>query len=309
LTMFSRNKTVSPKRSIPALIGGLSVCLLLAGSEPLLDRTFREIWWQIGALGLVAAVGLSLVEQAKLAVARGATRKSQRRIDRRLSNTAAQCESLTAIAQAVHRICRDGAYSGLNSPEEDSEVNKSRSPTVQLRSLGLDRSWQGSGTACALTASVRSLSPTTVKLLHNHQIAGSRFSLQFTLQSGETTILLAELLWQDRLADGPYFSAGKLTEILTTDGATELDSAATQSNRAKPGDPPAQASLDASSAKASGTVAEREEVAELPTPATTEGQRCEVPVPLGDEHLAALLHDLQEINGSEDLIQVGKSAD
>jgi len=306
--MFSRNKnkTVSPKRSIPALIGGLSICLVLAGSEPLLDRTFREIWWQIGALGLVAAVGLSLVEQAKLAVARGATQNSRRRIDRRLSNAAAQCESLTAIAQAVDRICQDGAYSGLNSPEDDSEGNKSHSHTVQLRSLGLDRSRQGSGTACALTASVRSLSPTTIKLLHKHQIPGTRFSLQFTLQNGETTILLAELLWQDRLADGPYFSAGKWMEVITTDGTEEFDAVAKSSHQ--PGDPSRQASLDASSAKVSGTPAEREEVAESPMPVKTVGERREAPVPMRDEHFAALFHDLRTFTGSEDLIQVGNTA-
>jgi hypothetical protein len=133
--------------------------------------------------------------------------------------------------------------------------------------------------------------------------------LQFTLQNGETTILLAELLWQDRLADGPYFSAGKLLEIVASDGKQELDGAAKPSHRAQHGDPTRQASLDASNAKATGPVAEWEEVAESPMPVTTVGEPCEAPVPLGDEHLAALFHDLRTINGSEDLIQVGKSAD
>jgi len=67
-------------------------------------------------------------------------------------------------------------------------------------------------------------------------------------------------------------------------------------------------SLHAPNAMVGGTAAEQE-VAESPIPATAAGAPYEPPVPLGDEQIAALLHELRTTKASEVLLQVGTSAD
>jgi hypothetical protein len=203
------------KSSVRSLIGWLSLCLLAAGWGPKLDSSVRELWALLGSFGLAAAVGLEAAARARwMLKMRAQQEATNRRIARNVDDVTAQSESLTQLGEMLQRICQDsGTNQTLSGVAGETPRLRFRLP-VQLRPLvGNETPAPPPGTP-SFAAHVQDISAMGVGLVHNEHIDSPRYVLDFPLKSGEILSVLVELIWQHRLADGPYHSGGRLIEVV-----------------------------------------------------------------------------------------------
>ena len=203
------------KSSLRSLIAWLSVCLLTAGWGPKLDSSMREQWARAGSFGLAAALGLEVVARTRrLLKMRAQQNATNRRITRNVDDVAAQSASLAQLGEMLQRICQEsGTNQALSGETGQAPRLRFRLP-VQLRPLvGNETSAPPLG-APSFVAHVRNISATGIGLVHNQHIDSPRYVVDFPLKSGESLSVLVELIWQHRLADGPYHSGGRLIEVV-----------------------------------------------------------------------------------------------
>jgi hypothetical protein len=187
----------------------------------------RDVWMRMGVLGLAAAVGLEIAERAHSTVRRNARRKSsQRRIARNLANASAERETFSKIAESVRRVCQDGDDRNASILEACSDARLQFHHPAQVRPLVSEGIFKQGLRSNAIRAYVRNISPCGIGLLHKERIDGHRFLVEFSLHGGERLTFLVELIWQHRLADGPYHSGGRLVEIVPNARASETATAA-----------------------------------------------------------------------------------
>jgi hypothetical protein len=211
------------KSSLRSLIAWLSVCLLTAGWGAKLDSSVREQWARVGSFGLAAAVGLEVAARTRrLLKMRAQQNATNRRITRNVDDVAAQSASLAQLGEMLQHICQDSGTDLAPSGEVGEEPRLRFRLPVQLRPLIGDETASPPRGPHSFVAHVRNISATGVGLIHNEHIDSPRYVLDFPLKSGDSLSVLVELIWQHRLADGPYHSGGKLIEAVRTgDGQTE----------------------------------------------------------------------------------------
>jgi len=212
--------------SITSLIAWLSVCLLAAGWGPRLDLEVCDWWVRIGCVGLAAAVGIEFSNRVRAVVKSEAKETAARReANRKMAATAtaaaaeAQHDRALALADAVRRICQDHDRRDVASHKVPAERRTLFCEPVQVQCLEMDGTLRAAQQQGTVTAHVRNISPSGVRLIHQERIGGPRFLLPFVLSNGEAICLLFELTWQYRLAGGRYHSGGKLMDVVTPDRA------------------------------------------------------------------------------------------
>ena len=226
--MFGKSTSITVQTSVATLMAWFSVCLLVAGHGRRVQPEIRELWVRMGCVGLAAAVGLPVAGHVRRVQKRRAQQtRTQGRMARNLAETAAREASFLRVAEAVHRICPDSDCRDLRSLKKRSEPRLVTSHSVQIRPLTLARDAEGCCVARPLGATVVNISATGVGLVHKERIDRSRFLVEFSLSESETITLIVELLWQQRLADGPYHSGGKWVDIAVAEGAKDAVSAPT----------------------------------------------------------------------------------
>jgi hypothetical protein len=221
------------KSSLRSLIAWLSVCLLTAGWGAKLDSSVREQWSRVGLFGLAAAVGLEIVARTRRLLKMKAQQKAtNRRITRNVDDVAAQSASVAQLGELLQRICQDsGTDLALSGEAGEAPRLRFRLP-VQLRPLIGDETPAPPPGTHSFVAHVRNISATGVGLIHNEHIDSPRYVLDFPRKSGESLSVLVELIWQHRLADGPYHSGGKLIEVVQG-GNSETESLGVAGNDAR----------------------------------------------------------------------------
>ena len=78
------------RNSLPSLTAWLSVCLLAAAWGPPANEHMKQIWMQVGTVGLVSAMLLQMLQRARL------QRKRQRKIRTQTHRLEQQLDRLTA---------------------------------------------------------------------------------------------------------------------------------------------------------------------------------------------------------------------
>jgi len=98
------------KTSFPTMIAWLSLCLLAASWGHTLDDQWQEIWAELGAFGLVSAVGLGAVEKVREARAeRLHDRVLQARVECGLARLNEHSAAVDSINAAVRRLTEQAA--------------------------------------------------------------------------------------------------------------------------------------------------------------------------------------------------------
>jgi len=224
--MSTAKSFVPATGSIASLIAWLSACLLAAGWGPRLDLQVRDLWVRIGCFGLVAAVGIEISNRVRPLVEIAAKDTAARRdADRKLAAKAAaaaaeaQRDRSLALADAVRRICQDHDRRDVTSRGSLADRQTLFCEPVEVQCLEKDGTMKANQQQGTVTAHVRNISPSGVRLIHQDRIVSPRFLLPFVLSNGEAICLLFELTWQYRLAGGRYHSGGKLMDVVTPDRA------------------------------------------------------------------------------------------
>jgi len=102
-----------PATSMPRLIGWFSACFLAAAMGNALDDFWRPVWIQLGAFGLVAAVGLSAVERGRVARAKNVREaKAEARAQCGLARLNQHSATVESINEAM---CRLADYAARNA--------------------------------------------------------------------------------------------------------------------------------------------------------------------------------------------------
>ncbi len=115
--------------SMPALIAWFSICLLAAATGRLLDDRWQIIWAELGAFGLVAAVGLGSLEKVRAARdLRARDRNLQTRLESGLDRLNDHSATLDSINVAVRRLT-----------EHVAKRRRARTSTV---THAAERSWE-----------------------------------------------------------------------------------------------------------------------------------------------------------------------
>jgi hypothetical protein len=101
-----------PASSMPRLIGWFSACLLAAAMGNALDDFWRPVWIEMGAFGLVAAVGLRAVERSRAAHARNVR---EARAEARAQCGLARLNQHSATVESINEaVCRLADYAARN---------------------------------------------------------------------------------------------------------------------------------------------------------------------------------------------------
>jgi len=206
------------RRSLTTQISWLSLCLIVAGWEPQLDSTLRELWINVGLFGLVSAVGLEVVQTARVASRLRKQRKiTDRRIKQVLKKIATENGARSDLDTTLRRIAEDGEDYQMR--ERDNEQRYvTRLPfchPVQVKPLNFNENLSTKNGHNTFEAYIRDISPGGVGLFHNQLIPSGYVLLTFELQNAETVSIVAELLWRHHQPDGMYSSGGKLIEVKT----------------------------------------------------------------------------------------------
>jgi hypothetical protein len=220
--MFPKSTSISARASVATLVAWLSVCLVVAGQGRQLQTDVREIWLRMGCFGLPAAVGLAVAGHARRVQKKKAQQtRTQRHIARKLAEITARKASISRVAEAVGRICPDIDCRDLKSLKNRSEARLFTSHSVWIRPLTRARDAAACYAARSLRGTVLNISASGVGLVHKERIDRSRFLVEFSLCETETITMVVELLWQQRLADGPYHSGGKWVDVSVAGDANE----------------------------------------------------------------------------------------
>jgi hypothetical protein len=216
--------------SLPALIGWLSACLLAAAVGKALDDRWQTIWMQMGAFGLVAAVGLGALEKARASRAQSSRdRLVQSRLERGLIRFNQHSATLDSINQAVSRLAKHAA----SQPRKEVSAGRHSQRELlagfplevvpvedQAGALGLDyvRLIQGS---------LRQVSSRAISFEHCEPFGTPMVLLNFRLGAKQLSFGV-DVLWTKQI-DRQFLSGGTVLVVgVPATGERELASASFQ---------------------------------------------------------------------------------
>lgn len=205
--------------SIPTLIAWLSLCLLAAAWGHSLDSTWRVIWAELGAFGLVSAVGLGSLEKVRLARSeRVYNRIMQARVECGLARLNEHSAAGDAINTAVRRLAENAAK--RRSSEICSAPRGKRRWQSQL--LGdyplevvpvEDNNEPFDSTSVApINGSLRQISSQGVSFEHDEPFGARIVLLTFKLGDDQRLSFVVDIMWSQKTVDG-FTSGGTVLAV------------------------------------------------------------------------------------------------
>lgn len=216
--------------SMPGLIAWLSVCLLAAAWGHSLDAQWQTIWAQMGAFGLVAAVGLGAIEKARSArEQRLRDRTLQVRLECGLARLNQHSATVDSINEAVRRLC-DQASADSQAEVQQKPKAKRRSQSQVLGEYPLEImpvEEQGGMYDIELsqptTGSVRQISSRAVSFEHTEKFTTRMVLLTFRLGGQKKLSFVVDVMWTQKNDKG-FVSGGTVLAV----GVPATESAAMQ---------------------------------------------------------------------------------
>ena len=206
--------SLAERRSLPALIGWLSLCMLSAGYGPQLPTYIRQTWIVMGLFGLAAAMGLNVAARARHIYRKRLHRKTtERRVDFNLTRLVKQHATFQQIREALSRIAEDYGTTGGAGADQRAARRMPFSRPVRVEPIDSFGHSSTDRLSNVIRAFVRDLSANGVGLIHNRPIDARQVVLTFDLLAGETISFIVDLNWSSLQADGKYLSGGKMIDI------------------------------------------------------------------------------------------------
>lgn len=221
-----------PKTSLPSLIAWLSLCLLAAAWGHTLDEQWQVVWAEIGAFGLVSAVGLGALEKARQArIARVYNRVMQARVECGLARLNEHSAAVDSINTAVRRLAEHAA--------------RRRSAKIAFASRG-KRRWQSdllgdypleivpvedndepfdSKSVPPIAGCLRQISSQGVSFEHDESFTAKIVLLTFQLSDTQRLSFVVDVMWSQKTVDG-FMSGGTVLAVgvpVTSKPETEPD--------------------------------------------------------------------------------------
>ncbi len=214
--------------SIPSLMAWLSVCILAAAWGKSLDNQLQAQWSMLGLYGLVASVGLGVLEKSRnMRLKRARQSAIQARTTFGLARITEQGAAREAINSAVRRVTNSvGADTSSGAAHRRRQMKERRSErrsdhlgrlpmeitvVIDHDDLSCDLSEPFPGT-------LRDISAGGISFLHAVPIEGRIVVLTIRLPDDNHLSFVAESLWTDATNEG-FVSGGSILDVGIPDDA------------------------------------------------------------------------------------------
>jgi hypothetical protein len=201
---------------ITSLIAYLSLCMLAAAFGAALGPGWSRWWAIFGLFGLASAIGLNLVNRARV---RRAERAQNERLTVRIAQKLDEMVSDMEVSDAIHATLRQLQPSARNSTAPDARRQaETRLPLDRPATIW--RLFRSSRTADyrrgeSLAGQLRNVSHCGFSIAHDQRLERGLALLEFEMEIGRTMQFIADVLWCELQEDGGYLSGGKLLEELS----------------------------------------------------------------------------------------------
>ncbi|MEX2114346.1 MAG: PilZ domain-containing protein [Pirellulales bacterium] len=208
--------------SIPSLMAWLSVCILAAAWGKSLDDQLQAQWSTLGLYGLVASVGLGVLEKGRnVRLKRARHSAIQARTTFGLARITEQGAAREAINAAVRRVTVSAGADMSNSAAHTQRRAKDRRAERRSEHLGrlpmeitvvIDHDDLSCDLSEPFSGTLRDLSAGGISFLHTTPIEGRIVVLTIRLPDGLHLSFVAEALWTDVTAEG-FVSGGSILDV------------------------------------------------------------------------------------------------
>jgi hypothetical protein len=220
-------KCEKPRRlvSIPSLIGWLSVCLLAAAMGRSLDEHWQVVWAEMGAFGLVAAVGLGSIERIRRArQERFRERAMQARFECGLARLNQHSATIDSINAAVRQLAQQAAID-MRGKLGKAQRNRRRDQMelvadYPLQIVPVDEHAGGDVELAPIRGVLQQISSRVVSFDHSEVIPTRTVLLTF--RTGERPLsFVVDVTWTQKI-DGAYSSGGTVLAVGVPAGDEDL---------------------------------------------------------------------------------------
>lgn len=202
--------------SIPALIAWLSVCLLAAAMGRSLDARWQVVWAEMGAFGLVAAVGLASIERIRNArLLRSRDQALKARIECGLARLHQHSATVDSINAAVRQLAQQAAID-MRGKLGKAQRNRRRDQMelvadYPLEILPVDDHAEFNVELAPITGTLQQISSRVVSFEHGESIPTRTVLLTF--RTGEKRLsFVVDVTWTQTI-DGAYTSGGTVLAV------------------------------------------------------------------------------------------------
>jgi hypothetical protein len=220
--------------SVPTLIAWLSVCLLAAAFGHTLDDNWQLIWAEMGAFGLVAAVGLGALEKVRNArMERLYNRVMQTRVECGLARLNEHSAAVDSINTAVRRLAEHAARrrsSEVGSPPRGKRRWQSQLLSdypLEIVPVEDHEEPFDSRSVAPITGRLRQISSQGVTFEHDESFAARIVLLTFKLADEQRLSFVVDVMWTQKTVDG-FTSGGTVLAVGVPAGNEEEAEAVVQ---------------------------------------------------------------------------------
>ncbi|REK11442.1 MAG: hypothetical protein DWQ37_14260 [Planctomycetota bacterium] len=203
--------------SLPSLIGWLSVCLLAAAYGRTLDERWQVIWAEMGAFGLVAAVGLGSIERIRLARQQKTRDKvTKARFETGLARLNQHSATIDSINAAVRKLAHQATLDTRRKLGH-AQRNRRRDQMEMLADYPLtitpvDAKGELGIAAPSTAGSLQQISSRVVSFEHAEPIPEQTVLLTFHLGEQQRLSFVVDVTWTRAVDDG-FASGGTVLAV------------------------------------------------------------------------------------------------
>ena len=214
--MEQKTKIAWPYVSAPTIIGWLSVCLLAGAYGHTLDTQWQQLWAEMGALGLAAALGLGSIDRLRRArLKRLRDLALQARFEFGLDRLHQHTATLDSINSAVRQLAMQ-ASSEVRGKIGTATRNRRRDQMELLADFPLeiipvDERDETSRLLPPLMGTLQQVSSRVVSFEHTEAFSTRTVMLNF--RTGQRRLsFVVEVTWTQKVEDA-YCSGGTILAV------------------------------------------------------------------------------------------------
>jgi hypothetical protein len=194
------------------LIAWLSVCVLAAAWGSNLNPDWRPLWREVGAFGLVSAVGLSAARQMRAVFRRRSEQRSvEAQLTRRLATDLFTSDASEHLRTIIERFFAD--FEGWASSPTDRRLGTDNHASAELFCIDCDHPGAMQLEMPSAVARVRNISQVGIGLSHPQPLATGPVLLAYETRDGARLVIGVEISWCRSTGDGEYISGGRFVEF------------------------------------------------------------------------------------------------
>ncbi len=202
--------------SAPTLIGWISVCLLAGAYGRSLDERWQQVWAQMGALGLAAALGLSSIDRLRQARMRQLRNLAmQARFEFGLDRMHQHTATIDSINAAVRQLAQQAAYD-MRGKLGTAQRNRRRDQLdlisdYPLEIVPVDERGESSILLPPLVGTLQQVSSRVISFEHIEAVPTRTVMLNFHAREKRLSFVV-EVTWTQKI-DGAFSSGGTVLAV------------------------------------------------------------------------------------------------